>query len=96
MKVLLKSSGLSKNKSKSETNITLRLHMPQITKPHENDAACGERENKAIFHRETTTFLADTPFLFMSMASWTYSRPLPTTSGSGAAMYLPWARAAGK
>ncbi len=43
--------------------------MPQITKPHGNDAACGERESKAIFHRETTTFLADTPFLFMSMAS---------------------------
>lgn len=36
-------------------------------------------------YSNTTTFLALTPFLCKSIASWMNSSPLPTTKGSGAA-----------
>jgi len=52
-----------------------------LTGAEDNEAA--HRAKPA--HKETTTFLADTPFLCASNPVWTYSRPFPTTSGAGAA-----------
>ena len=48
------------------------------------------------YSNDTTTFLALTPFCCMSIASCTFSSPFPTTSGSGAATYFPFANASGK